>query len=242
VTNDLISQAAIDIIVSSEVTSRAVYERKYRRPEWPGGKSGVTIGIGYDVGYCDHRPQLWDDWRGLIPDRMIVTLEPCIGVTGARARALLSSVSGVDVPWEAAMQVFLQGDVPRWCAVVAAKLPNFAELSPDCKGVLVSLAYNRGASFDHQPTLDDPNDRYREMRVIRRFMEERKFDRIPEQIRKMKRLWVGKGLDGLLERREAEAALFERGVAQPVAPTKPTLPPASKPASVQRRRSGGSRC
>jgi hypothetical protein len=28
----------------------------------------------------------------------------------------------------------------------------------------------------------------------------------------MKRIWVGKGLDGLLTRREREAALFERGL------------------------------
>ena len=47
---DLISQAAIDLIVREEVSGKEVYERNYRRPEWPGGSSGVTIGIGYDVG------------------------------------------------------------------------------------------------------------------------------------------------------------------------------------------------
>jgi GH24 family phage-related lysozyme (muramidase) len=37
---------------------------------------------------------------------------------------------------------------------------------------------------------------------------------IPAQIRSMKRLWVGKGLDGLIKRREGEAALFEEGLNQ----------------------------
>jgi len=30
----------------------------------------------------------------------------------------------------------------------------------------------------------------------------------------MKRLWVGKGLDGLITRREDEAKLFEEGLSQ----------------------------
>ena len=64
---DLISQAAIDLIVCEEVSGKEVYERNYRRPEWPGGSSGVTIGIGYDVGAgVSDKAQLWADWRGRI--------------------------------------------------------------------------------------------------------------------------------------------------------------------------------
>ncbi len=37
---------------------------------------------------------------------------------------------------------------------------------------------------------------------------------IPNQFRSMKRLWVGKGLDGLIIRREDEAKLFEEGLSQ----------------------------
>jgi GH24 family phage-related lysozyme (muramidase) len=32
---------------------------------------------------------------------------------------------------------------------------------------------------------------------------------VADQLRRMKRLWVGKGLDGLLRRREAEALMVE---------------------------------
>jgi hypothetical protein len=38
--------------------------------------------------------------------------------------------------------------------------------------------------------------------------------KIPGHIRSMKRLWIGKGLDGLLLRREAEAKLFEKGLSE----------------------------
>ncbi len=149
---DLISQAAIDLIVREEVSSKEIYERNYRRPEWPGGSSGVTIGIGYDVGAgVGDKAQLWSDWRGHIPDQMIAALEPAIGVTGERARAFTARLRDkVDVPWDAAMAVFEGVDVPRWYAICAKALPNFEELPPACSGALVSLAYNRGASFSKQ--------------------------------------------------------------------------------------------
>ena len=35
---------------------------------------------------------------------------------------------------------------------------------------------------------------------------------IADQIRAMKRLWVGKGVDGLLKRRDAEADLVESSI------------------------------
>ena len=57
----------------------------------------------------------------------------------------------------------------------------------------------------------------------------RRFDRIPDEFRSMKRLWRGKGLDGLLARRDREADLFEVGLKLPV-----TL--AAKPAPPSRRK------
>ncbi len=133
---DLISQAAIDLIVREEVSGKEVYERNYRRPEWPGGSSGVTIGIGYDVGAgVSDKAQLWSDWRGRIPDQMIAALEPAIGVTGERARVLTARLRDkVDVPWDAAMAVFEGVDVPRWYAICAKALPNFEELSARLQG------------------------------------------------------------------------------------------------------------
>lgn len=198
-----ISQDAIDLIIREEVSSEAVYRKRYTRPEWPGHSSGVTIGIGYDVGYATPA-QLRSDWKGLIPDSMITALTRACGVTGESAQPLTKALrSSVNVPWEAAIANFENTVLPRWIRTVKSKLPNADKLSPDCLGALVSLAYNRGPSFNNT------GDRYREMRTIRALMSAGSFSGIPAQFRSMKRLWPG---SGLVNRRENEAQLFERGL------------------------------
>ena len=48
-----------------------------------------------------------------------------------------------------------------------------------------------------------------EMRSIRDLVPKKDYRGIADQLRKMKRIWEGKGLDGLIARREAEAKLVE---------------------------------
>lgn len=202
---DLISQDAIDLIIAEEVSSKAAYEHSMRHPTWPEYASGITIGIGYDVGYVSAN-ELQKDWQGHIPQNMIDALKPACGHTGEEARRLLRSIHGVDVPWEAAIAVFEGVDIPRWYNTCKSKLDHFEELPLDCKGALVSLAYNRGASFRM------PGPRFVEMRNIAHEMARREFDLIPGEFRSMKRLWEGRKLQGLINRREHEAKLFERGL------------------------------
>ena len=47
------------------------------------------------------------------------------------------------------------------------------------------------------------------MRAIRDAVARQDLREIANQLRSMKRLWVGKNLDGLLRRRDAEAELVE---------------------------------
>ena len=47
------------------------------------------------------------------------------------------------------------------------------------------------------------------MRNIRDLIPKKDYKGIAKELRKMKRIWQGKGLDGLIERREAEAKLVE---------------------------------
>lgn len=202
--SETISRDAELLIVESEVSGKGTYELKYRKPEWPGASSGVTIGIGYDVGYAT-KPQLWGDWKGHIPDTMIATLERAIGVKGGDAAPLARALrADVDVPWEEAIAVHENTVIPRWIAKVKAALPNTDKLSPDCLGALVSLAYNRGPAFSNT------GDRFREMRAIKDHMQKCEFEKIPAEFRAMKRLWPD--LKGLLIRRDKEAELFERGL------------------------------
>jgi uncharacterized protein (TIGR02594 family) len=205
-----ISQQAFDLIVFFEVSSQALYDKKYRKPTWPGESSGATIGIGYDVGYAT-RDQLRSDWSGKIADPMIADLEAAIGVRGAAAAPLARQLGAtVDVPFEAAISVHRTCVLPRWVRLVERALPNCNLIGPDCLGALVSLAYNRGASFSLAGT------RYAEMRDIKSHMTNKEFRLIPDDFRHMKRLWPNS--PGLRDRREKEAALFERGLASlPVA-------------------------
>lgn len=199
-----ISTVAFDLIVEFEVSSEQLYTKRYRGPVWPGGASGVTIGIGYDVGYAT-AATLAADFGGAIPDDMITVLRTAIGKTGEAARRLAKDLAGqVDVPWSAAIAVHRTKVMPRWVGLVERSLPNTAAIGPDCLGALASLTYNRGASFSKA------GDRYQEMRAIKAHMAARDFDQIPGDFRAMKRIWPT--VPGLQKRREREARLFEAGL------------------------------
>ena len=198
------SKKAIDLIVESEVTSKGYYEKHYRKPEWPGGASGITIAVGYDLGFANEA-KLRNDWTGKISDDMIDALIKYAGLTGEHAHAELAAArEEIDIPWEAAYDVFENIDMPDWSAKVKKALPNTDKLSEDSFGALVSLAYNRGASFSKD------GDRYKEMREIKENMANETFDQIPDCFREMKRLWPN--VRGLQDRRDAEAKLFEAGL------------------------------
>ena len=44
-----IATTAVNFIAQQEVTSRAHYDAVVTRPDYPGGDSGITIGVGYDL-------------------------------------------------------------------------------------------------------------------------------------------------------------------------------------------------
>ncbi|WP_224741619.1 peptidoglycan-binding protein [Bradyrhizobium sp. 2S1] len=201
-----ISRAAFDLIVAAEVTSEAWYSKHLRWPTWPGEQSGVTIGCGYDVGQAT-RQQFLADWSGKIPDAMLKALAKCCGVTGQAAAALARQLRGVvDIPWDVALEVFANHDIPRYLAICRRLLPGFDELSPDCKGVVLSIAFNRDAGG-----FNKPGTRWTEMRQIKAAIGSGELAKIPGLIRSMKRLWPDSR--GLRIRRDDEAALFEHGLA-----------------------------
>lgn len=201
-----ISEGAIKLITMFEVTDRARYEAKFRQPIWPAGESGVTIGIGYDLGYVTS-DWLNEDWEGRLGANELEALRKVCGLKGAAARQALSKVRDVTIPWDIADPQFRTNLLPRYVALTLARLPNADKLSNDSLGALVSLVYNRGASFRS----DRP--RYREMRMIRQHMTNEAYDDIPAQLRSMVRLWKDvPNMRGLVLRRELEARLFERGL------------------------------
>lgn len=203
-----VSARAIDMIVAFEVGSATAYTSRYRHPLWPRGRSGITCGIGYDVGYVTPAA-LAADWRGHTSDANIDLLAQACGVTGAPAAALLPALAGIDIPFAAAMAVFSGTTLVQTSSKTVRALPNAVTLSGDSLGALVSLVYNRGASFFLA------GDRYVEMRQIQGDIAASEFALVPQRIRNMKRLWQNEpDARGLLVRRDLEATLFEAGLAQ----------------------------
>jgi hypothetical protein len=52
---------------------------------WPGGSSGITLGIGYDIGYVSEE-QFEQDWIRHLGRDQVERLKTAIGLTGGSAR------------------------------------------------------------------------------------------------------------------------------------------------------------
>lgn len=202
----IIHQEAEDLIIAAEVTDRQTYEQRYARPTWPEGDSGVTIGLGFDLGY-ETAAGLDRDWP-MLPVDVRARLKAVTGMKGAAAKAALPKVAGITIPWDAAVESFRTATLPRYVDQTAAAFPGAAALPPRCHGALVSLVYNRGTAM--ADAKGDTMERRREMRQIRDDLARGDIWSVPSRMRAMKRLWPT--MAGLRQRREDEACLWERGL------------------------------
>jgi hypothetical protein len=71
-------------------------ESVQEHPYWLGGRSGVTLGIGWDIGYHT-RAELFSIWADLGSDAL-ARLAPAAGKMGGAAHALLPHLKSVQVP------------------------------------------------------------------------------------------------------------------------------------------------
>lgn len=198
-----ISKKAIDLIIQHEVGGRSVYEKKYQKPIWPGGDSGLTLGIGYDTGYVKEA-QLFSDWQGLNLN-FLNALKRFCGVKGEVVKTMMrGEVLNVIIPYNIAYEVFVKKSIPKYYALTKKIYPQLDELNEDTRGALVSMVYNRGAKID--------GDSRKEMKAIVDLVAKKDYEGIAEQIEQSKRLWENKGMDGLVIRREAEADLVRDSV------------------------------
>jgi len=199
----IISQKSIDAIVYFEVSSPAVYVKSYQHPTWPGGASGITIGIGYDLGF-NTKAQIAADWSKL-PADTITALQSVAGLNNTKAHDALHSVSSLVIPLNIAEDVFLNKTLKRFAGQVESAYPSVDDLMPDAAGALLSLVFNRGANTDSS------SDRRKEMFNIKALVVNKDYKGIAEQLRNMKRLW-GKDAQGLLDRRDKEASMVENSI------------------------------
>lgn len=129
-------------------------------PHFPGGKSGVTIGPGYDMGGRSSEQIYNDLTRVGIDPEVAETLSQAAYKTGNEANRWIQSHGGLNITEEQQKALFEEVLVPDYEARMATQLQHFAEnydgvssdmidiaqLSERQKHILFDYTYNAGLS------------------------------------------------------------------------------------------------
>ena len=206
----MLNKKSLDLILEFEVGGGENYYNKFlKNPAWPGEQSGVTIGVGYDLGYVN-KAEFSEDWKDL-PKEIFDRLYKVVGIKGYNAKNLIRGLKDISIPWDLALKVFNNKTVTKFYNLTRQTFPNFDNLPEDAKGGLVSLVFNRGNALE--------GDRRREMKLIRDGMklvstfDQKALTFIANQIRNMKRIWIGGSIEkGMSRRRDAEAKIIEESL------------------------------
>jgi len=130
-----------------------------------------------------------------------IKLKATIGLKGSSAKSKLSSVKDIELNWENAMNAFINWTLPKFWKLSNTLWNGLEQLSEKAQIALVSIVFNRGASTTGASRI--------EMNNIKPLVLKKDYKGIAGEIRSMKRLWVGKNMEGLLKRREEEAKMVE---------------------------------
>lgn len=192
----LVSKSSMEMLISFEVSSKAMYDKLYQKPIWPGGESGITVGIGFDIGF-NTKSTVAEAFGQLVDSTTLEVLQSVAGITGQNAKNKLATLPNIKITFDIALQVFYTHTIPAFAQRTRKLYPGIEKLPPDAQGALLSLIYNRGTSIS--------GDSRREMKNIIHWVAEKNLVEIANEIRNMKRIWKNKNLPGLLTRRDKEA-------------------------------------
>jgi len=196
------SNNTLSLLLQYEVGGgKSYYEKYLSKFTWPGGASGPTIAIGVDCAYYTETElaKIFD----FLPSNQLSQIQEASGKTGARGKEYTKKLRafGININWEQALTIFNTLTWPKFSKLAEKTFPGLSDLHPDAYGAVVSLVFNRGTSLK--------GDSRREMVNIKNLIPKKDYKKIAKEFRSMKRIWLGKGLDGLLDRRESEAKLIE---------------------------------
>jgi GH24 family phage-related lysozyme (muramidase) len=195
------SSKALDLILEYEVGGgKSYYERFLAKPTWPGGASGMTLGVGVDCGY--YTPAELEKIFHFLPKKQLDIVKGASGKKGLTGKEYTNQHknSGIIITWDQAIDIFNNLIWPKFAKLAERAFPQLDALCDNAYGAIVSLVFNRGSSLI--------GDSRREMREIKALVPQKDYRSIALEFQKMKRIWKGKGLDGLLERRDAESNLI----------------------------------
>jgi len=217
-----LSPEGLRLILDGEVGGgRPYYDRFCMHPVVPGEpdtQSGVTIGIGFDLGQHSSRA-FAADWGDYLSCEIMARLAAVVGLRGVEAKGALARVRDISIPWETALNQFLARSVPRYWTLTEAAFVGI-ETAPRCvREGLLSLIYNRGTSMD--------GDHRREMRTIRDLVAEQCWPltgSIPSSSRRSTRTACSAGFGKVSMRADQPAKAHRRSTLSPDSPVMDVLP------------------
>jgi len=204
----------IHLIIQDEIgaeypNDKRYYNAKCASPIWAGGGSGVTIGIGFDLGF-NTKAEITKAWGSKVNGNHLVYFLECSGIKGIVAKKKIGAISrSIKIPYEIAIEVFMESSLPKFTKLTKSIYPNLDNLNDTTQAILIGLVYNRGASLKDK----EGSTRRVEMRELVDATNKADYAVIAALIHRMKRLWVGTDVSGLVERRENESKLILNSIA-----------------------------
>lgn len=163
-------------------------------PYWPGGKSGVTLDPGVDLGNAD--PKLVERlYAPLLTPEQKRAVTQVLGMTGEHAKQALTDdpiLRGIRISSDQADAIMPYAAQPYWHGIFERFSSLTAPTTPaTVQTVLLSLAYNRGAQNAALDSLKEP-------------LSKRNWTGVANEIGNMQQ---DHELEGIRLRRRLEAAL-----------------------------------
>lgn len=129
------------------------------RAYWPGGRSGVTLDPGFDLGYQD-AARTRELFGSILSADQLDACATVSGLTGVAAKEKLAAdptLGSIRISRAAAGQVMPHVAVRYWKAI-ARRFPTLQEADTpgSVQTALLSLAYNRGAGNRGLAVLEEP--------------------------------------------------------------------------------------
>lgn len=117
------------------------------KPYWPGGRSGVTLDPGFDLGYQDI--DITNEYyKDILTKEQLKAIGPIIGLTGSEAKNILTqseTLLSIRISKSQASKVFPLIALPYWKAICKRMTGlNDSETPGSVQTALLSLAFNRG--------------------------------------------------------------------------------------------------
>jgi hypothetical protein len=183
-------------------------EKAPLHPYWPQGASGITIGVGWDLGQHS-KEQLAARWAKL-PRDDVVLLHTASGKQGGAAAKLLDTkMKAVTIPRAVSLEVLQQEIVETLYPDVVRAFPGFEVLPAGAQVAILSVVFNRGSGMGRDPDWLKATtvDARWEVRRFRADIERRDMYAIYAHLDTMKRLWRGTKTPGVVIRRRDEQSL-----------------------------------